>query len=222
MGYLKILILSFFILNCNQTVSHQPLWEFQFWILYGKNMPRKVLWVEDAMQRWEIGMRWIPGENRSDSKHWLTVSQELKCTEVDVLYYKDKCEEAIRDTGINGLLLGLCLIENDRDRITESTIILNSSLFTAATRDASTDIISHEIGHCLGLKHSIIYNNLMFPFYHGQAGRQPQQSLLKKIYVEGNEISESEKNTYFQTTQSGKLLKHDDLPIRMININSFK
>lgn len=221
MGFLKALILLL-LLNCNQTVSHEPLWEYQFWILYGKNMPRKVLWVEDAMQRWEIGMRWVPGVNRGDSKHWLTVSQNLKCTEADVSYYRDKCEEAIRDTGVNGLLLGLCLIENERERITDSTIILNSSLFTAATQDAATDIISHEIGHCMGLIHTNVYDNIMYPFYHGQAGRHPQKLLLKRLYVDNSEISDAEKDTYFNTTQSGKLLQHDSLPIRMINVNSFK
>ena len=221
MDYLRFLILLFF-LNCTANSSNPPLWELQFWILYGKEIPPKVLWVEDAMQRWEIGMRWVPGQDRADSKHWLTVSKDLKCTEVEVINYKSDCEKSMRETSINGQLLGLCFIENDREKITESTVILNSVLFTAATQDASTDIISHEIGHCMGLIHVITYNNLMFTYYHGQAGRQPQKSLLKKIYIDGGEISEQEKNTYFNTTQSGKLLKHDSLPIRMININSFK
>ena len=174
------------------------------------------------MQRWELGMRWVPGENRQDSRHWLTVSQDLKCTEIDVIFYKEQCEKSIRETSVNGLLLGLCFIENDREKITESIVILNSRLFTIATQDAATDIISHEIGHCTGLIHVSTYDNLMFPSYHGQAGRQPQKSLLKKLYIDGDEISENEKNTYFETTQSGKLMKHDVLPTRMININSFK
>lgn len=221
MGFLKVLILLL-LLNCSQKSSNHPLWELQFWVLYGRDMPKKVLWVEEAMSRWELGMRWVPGTSRGDSRHWITVSTDLKCTEPDVLYYRSKCEEAIRDTGIDGKLLGLCIIENNREKITESIIILNSVLFSTTTQDAATDIISHEIGHCNGLKHVNIYDNLMFPFYHGQAGRQPQKLLLKRLYMDGKEISEHEKNTYFQVTQSGKILRHDELPIRMININSFK
>lgn len=221
MKFIKILLLLF-LLNCYKTEPNDSLWEYQFWVLYGKNMPKKVFWIEDAMKRWELGMRWVPGQNKADSKHWLTVSQDLKCEEADVINYKKECEEAILKTGVNGLLLGICLIENDREKITESTVIINSRLFTTATRDAATDIISHEIGHCNALKHVNIYNNLMFPNYHGQAEREPQKTLLKNIYINYEEISEYEKNNYFQTTQSGKILKHETLPIRMININSLR
>jgi hypothetical protein len=61
----------------------------------------------------------------------------------------------------------------------------------------------------------------MYPAYHGQAGREPQKNLLKKIYLENQDISPNDIKTYFQNT-SNKLIKHETLPVRMIIISSFK
>jgi hypothetical protein len=223
MGYLKIFIILLFI-NCTQTTSHSELWELHYWFLYGKEMPRKVLWVEDAMKRWELGLRWIPGENIKETNHWIAVSKDLKCEESFLADYKKDCESANNATSISDKLLGLCLIDNDKlkpEKITQSQIILNSSIFNFATQDAATDIISHEIGHCLGLIHVYTYSNLMYPAYHGQAGREPQKSLLKKIYIDNQDISPTDIKIYFQNT-SNKLIKHESLPVRMIIISSFK
>jgi len=222
MKYILIFILM--LANCTNKTSHGYLWEVQFWFLYGKEMPRKVLWVDDAMKRWDLGLRWIPGENIKETSHWIAVSENLKCEEAFLSDYKKDCESANAATSLSDKLLGLCLIDNDKlqpEKILKSQIILNSVIFSFATQDAATDIISHEIGHCMGLIHVFTYSNLMYPAYHGQAGREPQKSLLKKIYIENQDISPTDIKTYFQNT-SNKLIKHETLPVRMVIISSFK
>jgi hypothetical protein len=221
---MKYILIFILMLNCTNKTSRSYLWEVQFWFLYGKEMPRKVLWVDDAMKRWELGLRWIPGENIKETNHWIAVSQDLKCEESFLSDYKKDCQSANIATSFSDKLLGLCLIDNDKlqpEKILKSQIILNSTIFTFATQDAATDIISHEIGHCMGLIHVFTYNNLMYPSYHGQAGREPQKTLLKKIYLENQDISPNDIKTYFQNT-SNKLIKHETLPVRMIIISSFK
>lgn len=215
-NYILILTMILFF-NCRNDLPQKQ--EYIYWLIGDSHLSKKSNLVVRALDRWELGLRWMPLLKNEKVRHMVTVSKDLKCLEQELKDYRDKCNMMI---GEDNMKLGVCFNDNEGEKIKSSIIVINDKLFNLFTEDAATDIITHEIGHCLGLIHVPFSDNLMFPFYEGQSNIEPQKTLLKLIYISRIFPSKTVINIYFDSLKNDKILIHEILPIFRIDMEKFK
>jgi hypothetical protein len=169
-----------------------------------------------SISKWELGIKIEGKKEKAEVNNLVIISKNLACEEPEISENKEICKSEIsRLKNDYNEIMAFCLTENDDyGYIKKTRVVINDMFFYSLywTDEIKINVISHEIGHCLGLKHVYIDKNIMYPFQeNGLHNFNPQRAILKKLYLENDEPSEIEKNKYFQHYKE-HFLRHEKIP----------
>ena len=174
-----------------------------------------------SSEMWQINLKITKKENEK-SDHLFIISKNLKCQEPELIEYADYCEQEIMKLKNDySEIMAFCLTEiNNYGVIKKSHIVINDMFFYSFYWEDQTkiNVIAHEIGHCLGLKHIYKDKNIMYPFrQNGYQNFNPQKTILKNYYLNKIEPSKEETNDFFQNYKQ-YFLKYEKLPLFYVKI----
>lgn len=142
--------------------------------------------VETGIGRWGLN---IPTTFNYDisSRFRVTLSTKIKCTEPDLIMFASFCDNN------GGSAIGNCVSQfTANGEIATGILIIERGFWKDPTISNEIKIyaITHEMGHCLGLKHSDDPSNIMYPkvdFSLPLSNMEPQKQVLKDYYNKGVE-----------------------------------
>lgn len=215
---LKRYILIFLLLFCSK--PKQSI-ESELLFAHVANLKNEYSLAEKAVQKWDLNIKTKTKVYSDNTEaNVITHSENLVC---DDLYVSDsiktKCKSRVIASPYSvDNLIGFTLLEyNASGKIQTSHIILNdSTVFSQLSESDKIKIISHEMGHALGLKHVNDPNNIMYNIFEKdrEVSYEPQRSVLKRLY--NGENLTTELDSYFIKIY-GNYLMHETLPIYFIS-----
>ena len=169
-----------------------------------------------SIAKWELGIKIEDKKEKKEVDNLIIISKNLTCEEPEIIKNKDFCQSEItRIKKDYNEIMAFCLTENDDlGYIKKTQVVINDIFFYSLywSDETKISVISHEIGHCLGLKHVYIDKNIMYPFQeNGLQNFNPQITILKKFYIDHREPLEHEKDKYFQYYKE-HFLRHEKIP----------
>jgi len=184
--------------------------------------------VEQSINNWDLNIETSPANKRDmdnlDPEHWVGVSRDMNCDEngFNISSIRNICQRGKEIGGEN--LAGLCVPNYEKSgKINNVTVILNYNfLFSDKVTDLQKEyIITHEIGHCLGLEHVNDINNLMYPSisFTRTLDYSIQKEILKRYYNSNITPNTNEINNYLIKTSTGNFLRYIVLPKFYISVN---
>lgn len=127
----------------------------------------------------------------------VTISTNLDCQEPDLIAFASYC------TTLQDVTIGSCITQSNSSGEIKTAIIVMDRAFwkdPTVSNDMKIDAIAHEMGHCLGLKHSTVPSNIMYAFIDESLrpyNMEPQKQMLKDFYNKGVEPAIDFFNTIF-------------------------
>lgn len=169
--------------------------------------------AEIGLNEWQIGLntkfrsrfRNAGGDPGSyDPPNWLAMSDRNCLAMGTPLEMRQNCPLA------NTAVLGVCQIVNSQinGEILNTTILIarDFQMDEAKALDERISVITHEIGHCLGLTHSNTTTDIMYPNLSG--ANHPSAGELTAIQSSYLYYIPPADNTRFSKSQNGNVLRH--------------
>lgn len=220
MKYLKLLFISLFI-SCNNTHDNNKMLFLSYFIINQKQTNSQI--IQNGIDQWQIGAKLnLVSYDRPDSlkQNWIVIAdnncQDSSIPNINIF---DQYYNAIplRDLCALEFYLGatsLCYISKSSDNIVHSTVILSRYWFNikeGISNDFRTAMVTHEIGHCSGMKHSNNINEVMymtseFNNFHPSENEKTQ---MNNVYIKNdNDIN----NSPLFNTFNGRIIRQQNIP----------
>lgn len=161
--------------------------------------------INKAFKKWNLYINFEVSHSRYQNgfkRNWIEISKNFSCDEEGLLTIRYRCQLGLKmvDGDLEGIV-GTCGPQNYLDGTIHTTtialndVILNSIHYTDTYKINS---IAHEIGHCLGLKHTEDPNNIMYPSLDPEREDYnfEQRVLLQKSFY-SNQLNYGEAERYF-------------------------
>lgn len=177
-----------------------------------------VRYINWGLDSWQIGMKKnltaadrFNGDsyNLPNPKNWITVANDCNAVGVPEKY-KSQC--SIKDNNV----IGVCYSAHYSvsGEIAYTTILIRKSYYDDPSNGdlRKRMVASHEIGHCLGLKHTNFANHVMQPYAFEGEPQQPELDAIAEAYLPIGAPSTTTTNNYYSTTSSGNAHRHFEIP----------
>lgn len=206
-----ILFIILFFFSCCNT---------DFFLYSQRDRLYDAIWHSSKM--WELGLEITKKKDDEEVDNLIMISKNLSCEEPELLEYKDYCRQEIEKLKNDyNEIMAFCLTENDEyGIIRKSTVVINDAFFYSLNWPNSTkeNVVAHEIGHCLGLKHVYLNKNIMFPFQENGTQRfNPQKTILRNYYFDNVSPSKEEQKEFFQDYKQ-YFLRYEKIPLFYVKL----
>ncbi len=179
--------------------------------------------ASQALSAWQIGLRTdLVGTSRvegggstaSDPPNWITWADE-GCAAAGV---SDTLRASCPFS--DPTIIGVCFTTFfNTGEILETTAILRRSYQESLVGESrKLAVVIHEIGHCLGLKHTDSTSNIMFASVTDTTGPSAAEfAAIDSVYQPLQSPSASTRDAFFDVTSAGNARRHFTFPVFTIS-----